>query len=115
MRKSKTSNGFIPTPAQQRRVPYSWIWGSNGGRGWAACLVFINVHFALFGLSMRYIRHLMGTAGPFALTVAATVFVSTMLFFTEIWQRHVAAKVSWVLGAIAWLLNVILALTGYFG
>jgi hypothetical protein len=80
----------MPNSAQQRRVPYSWIWGYNGGRGWAACLVFISVQFALFGLAMRYARHLLDfldTSGPFVLTVAFTVFVSTMLFFVEICER----------------------------
>jgi len=90
-----------PTPEQERR--------------WAVFFVLIAVYFGLGALSIRCARHFWDTAGAFTLTVVAAIVVSILVFVPRLWGRHVPAKVSWVLGAIAWTVLFLLALTGRLG
>jgi hypothetical protein len=87
-----------PTPEQERR--------------WAGLFFLMAMYFGLVALSIRYGEHYWDTASAFTLTVVAAVIVSVGWFLIGIWGRYVAAKVSWVLGAVAWLLLFFLALTG---
>jgi hypothetical protein len=88
-----------PTPEEERR--------------WAGLFLFIAVYFGLMALSVRYARHFMDTVSAFTLTVIAAVAVCVLWFVPKIWGRYVPANVSWVLGAIAWPVLFLLALTGH--
>src|ERR1043166_486385 len=88
-----------PTPEEERR--------------WAGALFLVAVYFGLAALCIRYARHFWDSAGAVALTVAAAVVVSGFIFGVRVWEKHVPAKVSWVLAAIAWPVLFLLALTGH--
>jgi hypothetical protein len=82
-------------------------------RVWASLFLLMAIYFGLLALSIRYARHFLDTASAFTLTVIAAVVVCVLWFVPRIWGRHVPAKVSWILGAIAWPLLFLLALTGH--
>ena len=69
---------------------------------WAGVFFLLAVYFGLGALSMRYAKNFWDTAGIPALTIAAAVIISAFVFGTRFWGRHVPAKASWVLAAIAW-------------
>ena len=48
----------------------------------------------------------------FTIIAPAAVFVIGVYFLTAVWGRYVPAKVSWILGSVAWPLVYFLALTG---
>src|SRR3954464_15529202 len=82
-------------------------------RRWDAGFFFLlAVYFGLGALFIRYAKHFLDTAGPFALIVVGTVVGSVLVFGSRLWGRHVPAKVSWTLAAIAWPVLFLLALTG---
>jgi hypothetical protein len=88
-----------PTPEEERQ--------------WAGLFLLVALYAGLVALSIRYASHFLDTVSAFTLTVIATVVVSVLMFVPRVWGRHVPAKVSWVLGAIAWPLLFLLALTGH--
>jgi hypothetical protein len=82
-------------------------------REWASRFVLLAAYFALMALSLRYARHFINTVSASTLTVIAAIVVCALWFVPRILGRHVPAKVSWVIGAIAWSLLFFLALTGH--
>jgi hypothetical protein len=81
-------------------------------REWASLFLLLAIYFGLVALSIRYASHFMDTVSASTLTVIAAVVVSVLFFVPRYWGRHVPAKVSWVLAAIAWPVLFLLALTG---
>ena len=80
-------------------------------RFWAGHFAIFPVYFGVMIILMKYGRHFWDAAGAFALTVAFAVVVSVLFWGTRFWGRHVPAKVSWVLSAIAWSVILFLAVT----
>ena len=88
-----------PTPEEEQR--------------WAGVFFLVAVYFGLAALCIRYASHFWDTAGTFALIVVAAVVVFVFYLGMSLWGRHVPAKVSWVLAAVAWPVLFVLALTGH--
>jgi hypothetical protein len=81
-------------------------------REWASLFLLVAIYFALGALSIRYARHFLDTVNALTLTVLAAVVVCAMWFLPRFLGRHVPAKVSYVLAAIAWSVLFFLAVTG---
>jgi len=88
-----------PTPEEERQ--------------WASLFLLMAIYFGLMALTARYARHFLDTVNALTLTIIAAVAVCVLWFVPRIWGRHVPAKVSWVLAAIAWPLLFLLAVTGH--
>src|SRR5260370_20972224 len=80
-------------------------------RFWAGYFFIIPLYFGAGALAIRYQKHFWDTAGEFTLIVAAVVVLSVLFFGARFWGRHVPAKVSWMLAAVAWPWILFLVLT----
>jgi hypothetical protein len=84
-------------------------------RQWAGLFLLVALYAGLVALAIKYASHFLDTVSAFTLTVIAAVVVSVLMFVPRVWGRHVPAKVSWILAAIAWPVLFLLALTGHLG
>jgi hypothetical protein len=82
-------------------------------REWASLFLLLAIYVGLVALSIRYAAHFLDTVSAFTLTVIAAIVVSVLFFVPRTLGRHVPAKVSWVLAAIAWPVLFLLAVTGH--
>jgi hypothetical protein len=74
------------------------------------------IYFGVGALTISYARHFLDSLSVLTLTVAAAIAGSVLVFVVpKIWGDHVPAKVSWVIGAIAWSVLFLLAVTGRLG
>jgi hypothetical protein len=87
-----------PTPEEERQ--------------WASLFLLVAIYFGAMALSIRYASHFLDTVNALTLSVITAVAVCVLWFVPRILGRHVPAKVSYVLAAIAWSVLFLLAVTG---
>ena len=88
-----------PTPEEERQ--------------WASLFLLVAICFGAGALFIRYASHYWDTASAFTLSVATFVVICVLGLVPMFVGRHVPAKFSLILGAIAWVLLFSLAVTGH--